>query len=186
MNAAAPASGDARADAVRRAARLRLIAFDVDGTLTAGGICIGASAEASKTFCVRDGFGLTLLREAGIEVVIVTGRRSDIVEVRSRELKIATVLQGVADKGIALRELCGTRGLALDAAAFMGDDWPDLRAMRLAGLAAAPADAVPEVRAAAHWVATAAAGSGAARELAEFVLRAQGRFEQMLERYAAR
>lgn len=165
------------------AAGVRLMAFDVDGTLTAGGIHIGPQGEAFKTFSVRDGFGLTLLRDAGIRVALVTGRTSSIVAQRARELQIDTVLQGVPDKAEALRALCAQHGVSPEQAGFMGDDWPDLPAMRLAGFAAAVADAAPEVRRIAHWVASAPAGAGAVRELAEHLLRAQGRLHQSLGRF---
>jgi 3-deoxy-D-manno-octulosonate 8-phosphate phosphatase (KDO 8-P phosphatase) len=165
---------------------VRLMAFDVDGTLTAGGIHVGPDGEAFKTFSVRDGLGLVLLREAGIRVALVTGRSSAIVAARARELGIETVLQAVADKGDAMRGLCADAGITLAQAGFMGDDWPDLPAMRLVGFAAAVPDAAPEVREAAHWVASAPAGGGAARELAELLLRAQGRLPAALGRFDGR
>lgn len=169
-----------RVDARSRAAGLRLVAFDVDGTLTDGRIQIGPQGEAIKSFSVRDGLGLSLLREAGLVVAIITARRSMIVEHRAAELRVTHVLQGVHDKGEALTELADREGIALAQCGFMGDDWPDLRAMLRAGFSAAPADADPEVKARAHWVAGAAAGRGAARELAEFILIAKGLRESAL------
>ncbi|MEI7445232.1 MAG: HAD-IIIA family hydrolase [Burkholderiales bacterium] len=169
-----------------RAAAVRLMAFDVDGTLTDGGIHIGPDGEAFKRFSVRDGLGLVLLREAGIRVAIVTGRSSRIVAERARELRIDTVLQGVADKAEAMRALCAQAGLEPAQAGFMGDDWPDLPAMRAVGFAATVAEAAPEVKAAAHWIATAPAGGGAARELAEHLLRSQGRLDALVGRYDGR
>ncbi len=177
-------AGDARALAL--AARVRLMAFDVDGTLTDGGILISAGGELFKRFSVRDGLGLVLLQQAGIRVALVTGRRSEIVTQRARELKIDTVLQGVADKAHAMRELCEQGGLSLEQAGFMGDDWPDLPAMQAVGFAAAVPDAAMEVQRVAHFVATAPAGAGAARELAEFVLRAQNRLASSLGRFDGR
>lgn len=176
--------GAKAAEVVARAARVRLVALDVDGTLTDGRLHIGGSGEAMKSFSVRDGFGLTLLREAGLRVAIVTARRSAIVQARADELRIDEVLQGVSDKAQALRTLCAKHGLAPDECAFVGDDWPDLCAMAIAGLAATVADAAPELRERAHWVSTLRAGRGAVRELAEFVLRAQGAFDAALARYA--
>ncbi|MGE0312054.1 MAG: KdsC family phosphatase [Lautropia sp.] len=164
----------------RRAARVRLLAMDVDGTLTDGRIVIGPRGEATKHFSVRDGFGLSLLRQAGIELAIVTGRHSRIVEQRAAELGISRVLQKVADKRAALVSLCDALRIGLADAAFAGDDWPDLPAMRACGFAAAPIDAEPEVRAVAHWVSTRRAGRGAIRELAETLLRAQGRYAPAL------
>jgi 3-deoxy-D-manno-octulosonate 8-phosphate phosphatase (KDO 8-P phosphatase) len=169
-----------------RAAAVRLMAFDVDGTLTAGGLHIGAGGEAFKTFSVRDGLGLVLLRQAGIRIALVTGRSSAIVSERARELGIETVLQGVADKGEAIRRLCVEAGIGIDEAGFMGDDWPDLPAMRMVGFAATVPDAVEEVRAVAHWVASAPAGGGAARELAEHLLRVQGKLEATIGRFDGR
>jgi 3-deoxy-D-manno-octulosonate 8-phosphate phosphatase (KDO 8-P phosphatase) len=172
--------------AVQRAAGVRLMAFDVDGTLTDGSIHIGPDGEAFKRFSVRDGFGLVLLRQAGVRIALVTGRNSPIVAARARELGIDEVLQGVADKGRAIAELCARCEVEPAAAGFMGDDWPDLPAMLAVGFAATVADAAPEVRRVAHWTATAPAGGGAARELAEFVLRAQGGFQQALGRLDGR
>ena len=163
--------------ALERAGRIRLVAMDVDGTLTDGRIVIGPKGEASKSFSVRDGLGLTLLRRAGIELAIVTGRESAIVKRRAAELGITRVLQKVTDKRAALVNLCETLGLSLSEAAFVGDDWPDLPAMRICGLAAAPVDAEPEVLVAAQWVSTRPAGAGAIRDFAAFLLQAQGRFD---------
>ena len=174
------------ARAIALAARVRLMAFDVDGTLTDGGIVIGAGGELFKRFSVRDGLGLVLLQQAGIRVALVTGRHSEIVTQRARELKIETVLQGVADKAQAMRDLCEQEGLTLEQAGFMGDDWPDLPAMQVVGFAATVPDADTEVRRIAHFVASVPAGAGAARELAEFVLRAQNRFESSLGRFDGR
>lgn len=172
-------------DAGRRAATIRLLALDVDGTLTDGRINIGPQGEAMKSFSVRDGFGLTLLREAGIRLAVITARQSAIVEHRARELKFDEVRQGVGDKAAALAALCADRGLGLAEAGFVGDDWPDLPAMLSAGFAASVADAAAEVRARAHWVSSAPAGSGAIRELAEFILRARGEFDAALARRLA-
>jgi 3-deoxy-D-manno-octulosonate 8-phosphate phosphatase (KDO 8-P phosphatase) len=168
------------------AAAVRLMAFDVDGTLTDGAIHIGPEGELFKRFSVRDGLGLVLLRQAGIQVALVTGRDSPIVAQRARELGIDTVLQGVADKAEAMRALCVQAGIHTAQAGFMGDDWPDLPAMLAVGFAATVADAPPELRRVAHWTATAAAGGGAVRELAEHLLRAQGRFEAALGRFDGR
>jgi 3-deoxy-D-manno-octulosonate 8-phosphate phosphatase (KDO 8-P phosphatase) len=170
----------------QRAAAVRLMAFDVDGTLTDGGIHIGPDGETFKRFSVRDGLGLVLLRQAGIEVAIITGRQSAIVTRRAAELGIATVLQGVGDKAAALRDLADARGLSLDHCGFMGDDWPDLTVMQAVGFAAAVPDAAPEVLQAAHWTARLPAGGGAARELAEYLLKAQGRLAEAIGRHDGR
>jgi 3-deoxy-D-manno-octulosonate 8-phosphate phosphatase (KDO 8-P phosphatase) len=182
MRPSAPAAG-ARRPARESAPGLRLLALDVDGTLTDGAILIGPQGEAMKAFSVRDGFGLALLREAGLHIAIITGRRSAIVERRAAELGIAHVRQSVSDKAQALRALCAELGINPAQAAFMGDDWPDLPAMRLAGLALAPADADPEVRARADWVASRPGGHGAVREFADWWLARRGLRQAQLQRW---
>jgi len=167
----------------RRAAAVRLLVLDVDGVLTDGRLYFGADGEALKVFDVRDGHGVKLLREAGIEVAILSARRSPIVERRARELGIAQVVQGVADKGAGLADLLRTLRVGAEHCGYVGDDWPDLPALAQAGFAATVADAAPEVRRAAHWISAAPGGRGAVRELAEFILRAQGRFDELLGRH---
>lgn len=174
-------TGARAADAPARAAAVRVVALDVDGTLTDGSIWIGPSGEAMKGFSVHDGFGLTLLRQAGIRLAIVTGRSSSIVEFRAAELKFDAVMQQVKDKAGAIRELAGRFGCPPQAIAYMGDDWPDLPAFAAAGLAAAPAGARREVLQQAHWISTAAAGRGAVREFAEWLLGARGELDALLE-----
>jgi len=169
-----------------RAAAVRLMAFDVDGTLTDGGLHIGPDGEAFKTFSVRDGLGLVMLQQAGIRVALVTGRSSAIVAQRARELRIDTVLQGVGDKALAMRELCAQAGLEPHQAGFMGDDWPDLPAMLAVGFAATVPGAAIELRRIAHWMVSVPAGAGAARELAEHLLRVQGRLDAALGRFDGR
>jgi 3-deoxy-D-manno-octulosonate 8-phosphate phosphatase (KDO 8-P phosphatase) len=168
----------------QRAATVQLLVLDVDGVLTDGRLYFGAEGEALKVFDVRDGHGIKLLREAGIEVAILSARRSPIVERRARELGITQVIQGAADKGAGFAELARALKVASEHCAYIGDDWPDLAALAQAGFAATVADAAPEVRQAAHWVTNATGGRGAVRELAEFILRAQGRFEPLLRRHS--
>lgn len=181
MDAPAAAAG---LDARTRAARVRMVVCDVDGVLTDGRLFIGAQGELMKAFDVRDGHGIKLLREAGLEVAWLTARSSEIVATRARELGIARVLQGQADKAAGFERLLADTRLAAQDCAYIGDDWPDLPVLARAGLAAAVADAVPEVRAAAHWIASVGGGRGAVRELAEFIVRAQGRFDALLARHA--
>jgi 3-deoxy-D-manno-octulosonate 8-phosphate phosphatase (KDO 8-P phosphatase) len=157
----------------RRAAAVRLVILDVDGVLTDGRLYFGADGEALKVFDVRDGLGVRLLRDAGLGVAVLSSRRSPIVSRRAEELDIAPVLQGEHDKRAGLERLLAETGIAAQQCAYMGDDWPDLPVMASVGFAAAVADAAPEVRRAAHWVAPAAGGRGAVRALAEFVLRSQ-------------
>jgi 3-deoxy-D-manno-octulosonate 8-phosphate phosphatase (KDO 8-P phosphatase) len=170
------------ADARSRAARIRVLALDVDGTLTDGRIYIGPQGEAMKAFNVRDGFGLTLLREAGLQLAIITARQSEIVRHRAAELGIAVVMQGERDKLAALQTLCRNLSITPDQVGYAGDDWTDLPAMLAAGFAATVVDAPEAVRSRAHWVSTLAAGSGAIRELAEFILDSRGELHSALAR----
>lgn len=172
-------------DAERRAAAVRLLVLDVDGVLTDGRLYFGADGESMKVFDVRDGHGVKLLRDAGIEVAILSGRSSPIVERRAGELGISRVIQGAGDKGGALASLARELEVGLEHCAYIGDDWPDLAALARAGFAATVADAAPQVRRIAHWSSSAPGGRGAVRELAEFILRAQGRFDSALRRHGA-
>jgi 3-deoxy-D-manno-octulosonate 8-phosphate phosphatase (KDO 8-P phosphatase) len=158
----------------QRAARLRLVALDVDGVLTDGRLYYGPQGEALKVFDVRDGHGIRMLLNHGVEVAILSARSSDIVGARARELGIGRVLQGRGDKAVAWNELLRDTGVAAEQAGFIGDDLPDLPVLEQAGFAATVADARDEVKAAAHWIAGQAGGRGAVRALAEFILQAKG------------
>lgn len=179
--------GDATS-AEDRARQVKLLAMDVDGVLTDGAITHGSAAEGLefelKVFNVHDGVGIGLARSAGIKVIWLTGRRSEAVARRARELRVE-VAQGVREKGAALRAIAEEAGLALSEIAYIGDDLNDLPAIRIAGLALAPADAVVAAREAAHHVTEARGGRGAVREAVEFVLRAQGRLEQAQAAFVA-
>ena len=168
-------------DALRqRARRVRALVLDVDGVLTDGRLYYGADGEALKVFDVRDGLGIRLLQKAGVRIAILSSRQSPAVAARARELDIDTVLQGRPDKLAGLREIVARFELDAGQCALIGDDWPDLAPLAQVGLAATVADADPAVRAVAHWIAQAPGGRGAVRELAEFLLRAQGRFDALL------
>lgn len=164
----------------RRASQVRLVALDVDGVLTDGRLYFGARGEALKAFDVRDGLGIRLLREAGIEVAIVTGRSSRIVAARARDLGIEKVLQGQRDKRACLQRVLAEAALSERECAYMGDDWPDLPVLAAVGLAATVADAPEEVKRCVHWVSPSPGGRGAVRDLARLLLRAQGRLDALL------
>lgn len=166
-----------------RLAHIHLLALDVDGTLTDGGLFIGFEGEQLKRFHAHDGLGMVLAREVGLQIAWVTGRQNFITSTRAKELGITTVLQGVHDKGQAIQELAKTFGLDRDAIAFMGDDLNDLPAMARVGVALAPANAVGYVREAADWVATKDGGAGAVREAIEVILTARGDFDTAVRRY---
>jgi len=172
-------------DALQRAGRVRLMLFDVDGVLTDGRLWYGPAGEELKAFSVLDGHGLKMLRESGVAVGILSGRKSAAVAARAAELGIAEVLQGVDDKRAAFEALLAKASLGADAAGYMGDEVVDLPVLRRCGFACAPREALLLVRTHAHYVTDAPAGAGAAREVCEFVLRAQGKLESALARYLA-
>jgi 3-deoxy-D-manno-octulosonate 8-phosphate phosphatase (KDO 8-P phosphatase) len=172
--------------AAREKARLvRWLVLDVDGVLTDGRIILDGGEGEWKAFDVRDGHRLVMAARCGIRTVFLTGRSSAVVERRARELGVHRVFQGALEKGAVMERFMREEGAAREETAYLGDDVVDLPAMRRAGLAAAVGDAVAEVQAAADWVAAAPGGRGAVRELVEFILAAQGRWEEALERYRA-
>lgn len=163
-----------------RAARIRLACFDVDGTLTDGRIHFDAEGGETKSFHVHDGMGLSLLRKAGIRVALVTARASAAVERRAKELQIEAHC-AVADKLALVERLRADMGIGMDEVAFMGDDLPDLAVMRSVGLAVAPGNAHPWTARDAHWQTIAHGGDGAARELCDLLLGAQGLVDGLLK-----
>ena len=158
----------------QRAAQIRLVALDVDGVLTDGRLYYGAQGEALKVFDVRDGHGIKMLLDQGVEVAILSARSSEIVATRARELGIRRVMQGRGNKADAWHELLAETGIRTEHAGFIGDDLPDLPVLAEAGLAATVADARNEVKNVAHWIAPQPGGRGAVRALAEFILQAKG------------
>lgn len=155
------------------AASVRLLVLDVDGVLTDGRLWFGPDGEALKVFHVRDGHGIKQLREAGVEVAIISGRRSRAVETRMRELGVSRVIQGADDKQSALDGLLASLGLAPAEAACLVDDLPDLPLLRTVGLPAAVADAHPAVLAEARHVTQLPGGQGAVREFCDWLLAAR-------------
>jgi len=170
-------------DLLARAAKVRLAAFDVDGTLTDGRLHYSEDGRETKVFHVQDGLGLKRLQAHGIHVALITARISHTVALRAEELGISHVYQGQSDKRACLRELLDALGLAPEQAAFVGDDLPDLPPMGLSGLAIAPANAHPWVAERAHWQTRRAGGEGAAREVSDLLLLAQGKAEAERERW---
>lgn len=171
---------DFPADLLERAARIRLIGFDVDGTLTDGGLAFDSDGRESKRFHVQDGLGLVLLGKAGIEVALVSARRSAVTLARGRELKVPRLHIGERSKLECMRGIAAEMDIGMEEAAFMGDDLPDLAVMRAVGLAIAPANAHPWVRPAAHWITPLRGGEGAARDACDLLLHAQGRVDALL------
>ena len=182
MANASPPDGLPAMDALlhERAARIRLACFDVDGTLTDGRLWLDAEGREMKAFHIHDGMGLRLLEEHGVRVALLTARHSAVAEARGRELRLSEVHVGVKDKRALLEALCAKHGHTPLEASMMGDDLVDLAAMAAAGLAVAPADAHASVKARAHWCTRSGGGAGAARELCDLLLAAQGKAEAAL------
>lgn len=168
-----------------RAARVRLLTLDVDGTLSDGRLWYAADGQESKAFHVLDGQGMKLLRDAGIEVALVTARTSAPVDHRARDLGLRHVFQGAHDKLACVHALADSLGLGLAQVGHCGDDLPDLPVMVHCGLAVAPANAHPWVRSRAHWTTRLRGGHGAVRELCDLLLVAQGHADAILQRYTA-
>ncbi len=167
-------------DVWQRAAKVRLLILDVDGVLTDGALYFGPKEELFKVFHVRDGHGIKMAQRAGVEVAFLSGRRSDPAFLRAKELGVTRYYEGLRDKVPVLEELCRTLGLTADQVAAVGDELVDLPLFYRVGLAVAVADAVPEVKAAAHWVTFNPGGRGAVREVTDLILQAAGAWEELL------
>lgn len=175
------------------ARRIRLVAFDVDGVLTDGGLYLGSAVNAGaaipfelKRYDVQDGLGMAMLRECGITVAIITGRVSESVATRARELRVDACIQDPqARKLPALRRLCDDLSISLDEVAFVGDDLPDLAVLRAVGLPVVVANGTPEARRTAVLQLNARGGHGAVREFVEALLHARGEWTDAVERYVA-
>jgi 3-deoxy-D-manno-octulosonate 8-phosphate phosphatase (KDO 8-P phosphatase) len=170
------------------ARRIRLVMLDVDGVLTDGGIYLGTTDGGErvelKRFDIMDGIGIRFLKEAGIEVAIITGRESGAVRLRAEELGIVECHQDpTAAKLPIARRVLERLGVDWSEAAFVGDDLPDLPVLQRVGLPAAVANAAPEVRAVAKWTLRRSGGSGAVREFAEALLRLRGEWTQRVDAY---
>ena len=170
-------------DLTARARRVRLLLFDVDGVLTDCAVVMGPDGHEAKTFSIRDGAALVWARQCGLEVGLLSGRPSEATARRAAELGIDLVLQSAGNKRDPFLELISGRGLAVEEVAYMGDDLADLPIVTRAGLAAAPADAAPEVAARAHWVSRYPGGRGAVREFIELVLRARDQWDGLVARH---
>jgi 3-deoxy-D-manno-octulosonate 8-phosphate phosphatase (KDO 8-P phosphatase) len=164
--------------------KICLIAMDVDGVLTDGGIIIGTDGFEGKRFNARDGLGINILIKLGYQVVWVTGRRSDIIERRAAELNISHVIQGVTNKVQAVEELLVKLDLSWENVMYIGDDLNDLALLRKVALACAVHDACREVKLQADYIAKAAGGAGAVREIIEMFLKHAKRWPEALALYS--
>jgi 3-deoxy-D-manno-octulosonate 8-phosphate phosphatase (KDO 8-P phosphatase) len=170
-------------DILARAARIKLLIFDVDGVLTDGSLFIGDDGQEYKAFHSQDGHGIKMLQKHGVRCAIITGRTSRVVEHRMRNLGIDLVYQGQHDKLEGFAELMARVGLEPEEVAYLGDDVVDLPVMRQVGLAIAVQDAHPWVIRHAHWQTPRGGGRGAARDVCEMLLEAQGVLHQELDSY---
>jgi 3-deoxy-D-manno-octulosonate 8-phosphate phosphatase (KDO 8-P phosphatase) len=175
-------------DVLARARKIKLFLMDVDGTLTDGGVCLISTTAADssgepvvsemKVFNAQDGQGLSLAHTMGIQTGFITGRKSPAVAQRAKETKVTFVYLGQAKKTVAFEECMEKAGVREEEVAYMGDDLPDIPLARRVGLAVCVADGVPELAAVCHYTTKRLAGRGAAREVIELILKAQGRWEE--------
>lgn len=175
-------------DVLARARKIKLFLMDVDGTLTDGGVCLISTTSAGgdapalvtemKVFDAKDGQGLSLAHTMGIQTGFITGRRSPAVAKRAEELRVTFVYLGQAQKTKAFEECMQKCGVTEDEVAYLGDDLPDIPLAERAGLAVSVADGAPELKAVCHYTTSKLAGHGAAREVVELILKAQGRWEE--------
>ncbi len=170
-------------DVLKKAAQIRLVIFDVDGVLTDGGLHFDEAGRENKVFHSRDGHGLKMLQGAGVELAVISGRSSAAVTHRMSGLGIKRVYQGQSDKLPAFAELLRELNIAAGDVAYAGDDVVDLPVMLRVGLAVAVQDAHPLVKRHAHWTTPSPGGRGAARDLSELILEAQGKLDGLWAGY---
>ncbi|RLZ10915.1 HAD-IIIA family hydrolase [Acinetobacter sp. 2JN-4] len=168
-----------------QARHLQALVLDVDGILSDGFVTLTNSGDEIKSFDIRDGLGMKLVQKAGMKVIIITGRKSHIVEKRMLDLGVDLVFQGREDKGVALREACAQFNILPEDCLYMGDDWPDLSAFAIAGMSITVPNGHEEVRRRAHLVTQAMGGRGAVREVCDMLLMAKGVYQELLEKYLA-
>jgi len=166
------------------ATAVRLLLFDVDGVLTDGAVHIHADGSESKSFHIRDGAALVWAQRAGLQVGLLSARSSQATAQRAAQLGIRIVSQGAAHKAEAYDRIIQQADVSDAEVSYMGDDLLDLPVLARVGFSAAPADGAPEVRARVHWISPSNGGRGAARDLVEFVLRAQGRWDAIVQQYS--
>jgi YrbI family 3-deoxy-D-manno-octulosonate 8-phosphate phosphatase len=165
------------------AERVELILSDVDGVMTDGGVVFDNQGIETKRFHIRDGLGIKLWRRAGYRFGMVTGRSSHIVRMRAAELDVDILRQGVEDKLAVVEQIVAEARLTPQHVCYIGDDLPDLPPMRFVGFAVAVADGSEDIRRAAHHVTITSGGCGAVRETIELILKAQGRWEDLIQKY---
>lgn len=170
-------------DIIEKAKSTELVIFDVDGVLTDGSLFLGDDGQEYKAFHSRDGHGMVMLMQSGVKIAIITGRSSDVVRIRMESLGIEHVFQGHRDKLPPYLDLKVQLGIDDEHIAYVGDDVVDLPIMRRVGLAIAVQDAHPLVKQHAHWQTPHGGGRGAARDVCELIMEAQGKLQGLMDSY---
>lgn len=164
-------------------ADIRHMVLDVDGTLTDGKVCYSSGGEELKAFNIKDGLALAALSRLGVHIIVMTGRKSEIVERRMRELGVEEVLQGIGAKKEYLKSYMDSHHILPQEVCYIGDDINDLGAMRLCGFKGCPADASPEIKREADFVSRYNGGSGAVREICEVIAKKENLWDRILALY---
>ncbi len=170
-------------DILEKAKKIKLVIFDIDGVLTTGALFIGDDGQEYKAFNSKDGHGLRMLQDGGVEVAIITGRKSEVVKYRAKDLGITRIYQGKREKLPAYEALLKETGLSHEDIAYVGDDVVDLPVMSKVGLAICVQDGHSFVKQHAHWITENNGGCGAGRDVCELILEAQGKLQDMLQSY---
>lgn len=168
---------------LERASHLKALVLDVDGVLSDGFVTLTNTGDELKSFDIRDGLGMKLVQKAGMKVIIITGRKSQIVDKRMSDLGVDLVYQGREDKGTALKEACQQLNLQPQDCLYMGDDWPDLSAFALVGMKVTVPNGHIELRRRADVVTQAYGGRGAVREICDMLLYAKGKYDEILAEF---
>lgn len=169
---------------IEKIKKIKLIATDVDGVLTEGFVFIREdSEEPFGKFNILDGFAVIMAREVGLKTVVISGRKSEATEARCRKLGMDEAFTGVNDKSIQIRQVSEQFGIALDEIAYIGDDLIDLPALKLAGFKCAPSNAVNDIKSFVDYVSEYKGGTGAFRDIVELILRTQGKYQQIVDKY---
>lgn len=168
---------------LEKARHIKALVLDVDGILSDGFVTLTNTGDELKSFDIRDGLGMKLIQKIGLKVIIITGRKSNIVEKRMTDLGVDLIFQGREDKGVALREACAQLDLSPEDCLYMGDDWPDLSAFAIAGMKITVPNGHVEVRRRADLVTQAQGGRGAVREICDLLLESKEQYQHVLNEF---
>ena len=163
--------------------KIQAIMMDVDGVLTDAKIILGSNNIELKAFNVRDGLAITIASKCGLKIGFITGRTSDVVGVRGEDLKVDYIYQGVTDKLSKLKEIASDEEIPLENICYIGDDLVDIKLLNAVGFSATVADAPEEVRSCVSFISSKKGGDGAVREIIEYILKAQGKWQQSVDQY---